>query len=770
MHKVGYSNQKMLKLKLSSKILVYFLLVSLVPLVVTNFFLVTSANTQLLKAASTKQQAVANYLSDRVGSYLSNNTKSLVYLSQIYSAGNLSGSDIDQNMAVLFNQNTDLQRLAIVNTSGKEQKVFDSHGKISTLADTSGTDAFKAVNFLSGKDYISSVSYNEQNDPIITIAVPVLSSNFSQHLNNLGAADFGSYRKPDDIKGAVIANYNIKNLWQSVLSTKIGQGGYAYVVDGFGNLVAHPDNGFLTSHQKLSDVAAAKQFISGNFDTHETTSEIGQKVVSTPQLISNSGWAVIVEEPVSSIYSGVNSYIQRAAIIGLSAIALAVLVSIFFRRQLIGPIKKLSLGAKRIGSGDFDHTIDIKSNDELQDLADTFNSMSLNIQKLVSELQANNLNLITEKSKLDNIIRSVTDGIVALNANGEIVSINPPAAALASQKAEDLIGKKLNDVFAWQQDDKRLILELSEPGTHQYSEISLRYSDKTAYLDIVASVINQKDSDVASIITIHDLTKSRELDFMKLDFVAIAAHELRTPLTVVRGYLDMLNTDAIKQMSVFNIESLQKAILGANQLRDLINKLLNIARIERGEMEIFIEKLDLAKLVKENVHQHQPTATQNEQKLTFEANTEGPVYVPADPSSIIEVLNNLLGNALKFTGPRGEVHVHLEAGPDEVRVQVSDNGPGIPTALRDKLFTKFYRAERSLISGTRGTGLGLFISRTIIELQKGKIGIEPAAKKGSTFFFTLPIYKAEIHDTLVNKDKQSGGVRGWFKKNTNSRR
>ncbi len=683
------------------------------------------------------------------------------------STGNLSSNDIDQNMAVLFSQNADLQRVAIVNATGKEQKVFDSHGKATTLADTSGSDAFKAVNFLNGKAYVSSVNYNEQNDPIITVAVPILASNFSQNLSNLDAANFGSYNKPDDIKGAVIANYNIKDLWQTVLSTKIGQGGYAYVVDGFGNLVAYPDSSFLASHQKLSDVAATKQFIGGNFETHETISETGKTVISTPQLINNSGWAVIVEEPVSSIYSGINAYIKRAAVVGISAIVLAVLVSIFFRRQLIGPIKKLSLGAKKIGSGEFDHKISIHTNDELEDLADTFNSMSANIQKLVSELKTNNLNLVTEKTKLNNIIRSVTDGIVALNREGQILSINPPAAELANQPGESLVGKKLVDVFAWLQDDKPLSVELDKPGAYQYSEVTLHHGAQIAYLDLVVSVINQHETDVATIITIHDLTKSRELDFMKLDFVAIAAHELRTPLTVVRGYLDMINTDAVKSMSIFNIESLQKAILGANQLRDLINKLLNIARIERGEMEISIEKLDLAKLVKENVHQHEPTASQNEQTLKFEANTESPVYVPADPSSIIEVLNNLLGNALKFTGPRGIVTVHLEAGPDEVRVSVNDNGPGIPTELRDKLFTKFYRAERSLIAGTRGTGLGLFISRTIIELQKGSIGLEPPSGKGSTFYFTLPIYKAELHDTLVSKDKQSGGVRGWFKKNTN---
>ncbi|MEI7682901.1 MAG: ATP-binding protein [Candidatus Saccharibacteria bacterium] len=758
----------MIKLRISTKILIYFLIVSLVPLLVTSYLLVSSANNQFLQTASAKQQAVANYLSDKAGSYLTNNASNLTYLSKIYSATNINSVAVDQNIAVQFSQNPDLQNLSIVNNTGKEQVVFNRGGKVTALNNVSSSDAFKAINFLNGKNYVSSVIYDDKNDPEITIAVPILVSNYTQHLNNLPVAEFGTYQSPNDITGAVIATYNIKNLWQTVLSTKTGQGGYAYIVDGLGNLVAHRDSSFAKTHQKLSSVQATKQFIDGNFSTLQTKSETGQQVVSTPKIIPNSGWAVIVEEPVSSIYSGINSYIRLATVVGISAVALAILISFFFRRQLTEPIKKLARGARIFGSGKFDHKIEIQSKDELQDLADTFNKMGFSINKLVTELKTNNTSLNTEKTKLNNIISSVTDGIIAMDINGVILSINPPAAKLANQPIDFLIGKSIGDVFSWEKDGKVLSLELNKPGTYQFSEVMLHHQDAIAYLDLVVSVIERKNSNVASIVTIHDLTKSRELDFMKLDFVAIAAHELRTPLTVVRGYLDLLNVEAKSQLSIFNIENLQKAILGSDQLRDLINKLLNIARIERGEMEIFTEKINISKLVSENVHQHESTAMQNEQKLSFVSNFDKTVYVAADPSSITEVLNNLLGNAIKFTPVKGEIKVNLKVDNNMARIEISDNGPGIPTEARDKLFTKFYRAERSLISNTRGTGLGLFISRQIIELQTGKIGLMPATGKGTTFYFTLPIYNPELHDKLISKHKQAGGIHGWFKKNTTS--
>lgn len=759
----------MFKLNISNKILIYFLLVSLLPIVATTFILVSSANSQLLHAASAQQEAVANELADRVNNYLTDKINSLVDLSEAYSSNNLSTTDIDENMAVLLNQDSNTQRLALVNAEGMDQVVFNRNGQDFNLENEANSDAFKAVDFLSGKDYVSSVSYNSEHQPIITIAAPVLISNYAQHLNDLSQANFGSYQNPSDIEGAIIASYNMSTLWQSVLSTKIGTGGYAYVVDGLGNLVAYHNNEFLTSHPKLSNVQAVKNFINGDLNTAETISETGKEVISTPRVVSVSGWGVIVEEPVNSVYSDVNYFIKKATFLGLSAIILAIALSLFFRTQLIGPIRKLSQGAKKFGQGNFDESIRIKTNDELHELAETFNTMGASIKNLVSDLRSNNYSLTVEQSKLNNIISSVSDGVIAINNEGVISSANPPAAKLIGKKPNEIIGKKMSNIYSWQQEDKPFDISIDKPGVYQYSDIVLNNGPNMAYLDVVVSVINRQDNDIATIITIHDLTQSRELDFMKLDFVAIAAHELRTPLTVVRGYLDMINPEAIKKLTLSGLENLQKAMESTDQLRDLINKLLNIARIERGEMEIFIEKVNLEKLIKENVRQHESTAAEKEQRLTFISDADKTIYVPADPSSLTEVLNNLIGNAIKYTGKNGNIEVHLSSDPKEARVEVIDNGPGVPPELRHRLFTKFYRAERSLIAGTHGTGLGLYISRTIIELQNGTIGIGPENKRGSTFYFTLPIYNADKYDNLVHKDKQVGGVHGWFKKRHDSR-
>lgn len=759
---------KMVRLKISSKVLLYFLVISLLPLFVVTTLLVNSAKSQLLQAAKTKQQIIANKTAESVDNFLSDKINLLVFQSRDYSIGRFIEPDSSHNLGVLINQDADLEKVSLLDPKGMEKIVFNKHGRVNTLTDLSESDAYNAAMFLKGREYVSSVSYNEAGDPLITIAVPMLANNLGQNLDNLSLANLGQYKGPEDIKGIILANYNISDLWQSVLSTKIGEGGYAYVVDGLGNLVAHPNKKFLNSHQKLSNVEAVKEFINGREETLQTVSEVGLDVISTPHKLDHSGWAVIVEEPVTSVYAGINSFIKLSGIIIISAAFLSILTSLLFRNQLLVPIRKLTFGAKKLGSGDFDHKINITSNDELKELADTFNNMGLNIKQLVTNLEYKNVHLNIEQIKLNNIISSVSDGIIALDARGEIISINPPAAKLIGKPPNELHGKIMSDLYPWEHENKHFAPELKIPGIYHYSDLTLPRGNDYLYLDIMVSVIDHTHSEVAAIITIHDLTQARELDFMKLDFVAIAAHELRTPLTVIQGYLSLLNTDGIKQLTIYNIENLQKAISGATQLRNLINKLLSIARIERGEMEININKIDLNKLVKDIVGQHATAAAQKEQRIMSHSNREGHVYVPADISSISEVLNNLIGNALKFTDAGGDVKINLTISNDMARVEVVDNGPGVPTELRGRLFTKFYRAERSLIAGSRGTGLGLYISKTIIELHNGKIGIEPFTGKGSTFYFTLPIYNPDKHAKLISNKKETGGIRGWFKKRTTS--
>lgn len=759
--------KKRLHLKISTKILIYFLLVSLPPLILSTALLTNSAKQQLLHSAINRQQIIAADTSNKVDNYLTNKINAVVLLSQSISAKNLDSQKIRQNMALTIHFDKSISELSLLNSSGKQTIVFDQNGLINKRSDLSSSDAFKAAQFLLGNPFIGSVEYNSKDEPTVNVAVPIYPSNFAENLGNLPKANFSQYSKDAELQGVLVAKYNISELWQSVLSTKIGKGGYAYVVDGLGFLVAHPDRQFLKDNKKIANVAAVRNYIGGNLETKETLSETGQKVVSTPSKAKSHNWAVIVEEPTSSIFSTTNSYIRLAIFIIVSAELVVILLGLLFRKQLINPIRKLSTGAKHFGEGNFDYTIDIRTRDELQDLAQTFNKMSSDIKQLVNNLQSKNDTLLVEQTKLNSIISSVSDGIIALNEDQQIISANPPAAALIKKKPKDIYGHNLSSLFAWERDSVHFTPELKKSGVYQYTNVVLPRGTDYLYLDLLITVLDRQDSDVRAIISIHDQTKARELDYMKLDFVAIAAHELRTPLTVIQGYLNLLRESAVRQLSIYNIENLQKAVTGSMQLKDLINKLLSISKIERGKFDVSFSKMNLTKLVENTVNEQLANASQKKQRLEFHNYGQHIIYVPGDENAITEVINNLINNALKYSDEHAHVKVNVKPVENEVRVEIIDNGPGIPTQLRSRLFTKFYRAERSITAGTRGTGLGLYISKIIVERHNGKIGVEPDAGHGSTFYFTLPVYDSAKHDKLI-ADKPTGGAHGWFKKHTDS--
>ncbi len=755
----------MVKSKIGNRLLFYFFLAALLPLLMVVFFIINIGKGQITKSAHDRQQVIAEQSRTIIDGFLESRLNSIVFQTQTKSTKNFDKDGVDYSFAALVKDDQNLLKISLVDATGKEKSALDRNGLIKIHDDISNTNPFKSATFLSGKEYISSIEYSDKDIPILTIAIPVIRILGQQNLDNLTTGTFGTYREASDITGVVIAKYDLSSVLKEVLSYNPNTHGHAYIVDDRGNLLAHPDINFLKSHQNINNVHQIREFLAGNTDIHESISETGEHVLSAYSVVSKTKWAVVVEEPISQVTSIVSSYYVSIGEIAIAAIGLALVFSLIFRRQLLTPIRLLATGAKRIGGGDFSYSMPAESKDELGDLARSFNIMGKNVNKLVGDLKTQYFNTNLERLKLSAIISSVSDGVIALNKNGVIISINPPAAKLIDRQTDSLIGKVMTDYYLWVHEGIQFVPNLDNQGITHYSDLVLPHGNDISYLDLVVSVLDKQDSEVAAIITIHDMTPGRELDVMKLDFVAIAAHELRTPLTVVRGYLNLINSDGIRQLSIYNVENLQKAIVGTDQLTILINNLLNISRIERGEMEIIINKIDLQRLTKDVVSQQNTTASLREQDIVFTPSDSKYVYVPGDASSLSEVLNNLIGNALKFTDNGGTVNVNVRTNKDTVRVEIVDKGPGIPLALRSRLFTKFYRVERSLVAGNRGTGLGLFISKTIIELHNGEIGLEPNTDKGSTFYFTLPIFNPEKHSKLISNDKKSAGIHGWIKKN-----
>lgn len=356
-----------------------------------------------------------------------------------------------------------------------------------------------------------------------------------------------------------------------------------------------------------------------------------------------------------------------------------------------------------------------------------------------------------ERNKLAVTIDSITDGILALNSEGRIIMTNPTAETQLGLKQEQIIGKSLEEIISLTEDQQKIPLsQLLPNGILKEDTVLLRKenlilisaSQNKLYVSLTSSGIKEgPEVGLGAIITIHDVTKERELEEMRLDFVSMAAHELRTPLTSIKGYLSVFMRENAAKLNTEQNMFLTHINNATDQLSALTENLLNVSHIEKGTLTANLTPLDWATTAQQIIDGFLEQAKENNLTLTFQKPQNIPP-IAADKMRITEVLSNLLTNAISYTPPAGQILVQIEVFGDQVITQVKDNGRGIPKDAIPHLFTKFFRVEGALSEGAKGTGLGLYISKAIVELHHGKIWVESEPGKGSTFSFSIPVFNS----------------------------
>jgi signal transduction histidine kinase len=284
----------------------------------------------------------------------------------------------------------------------------------------------------------------------------------------------------------------------------------------------------------------------------------------------------------------------------------------------------------------------------------------------------------------------------------------------------------------------------------------------------VSTASEQGPSGARAIITIHDETRSRELEAMKVDFVSMAAHELRTPLAAIRGYLELLRFKEITNLQPEGRNFVSQALMSTQELGELINNLLDVTRIERGTLTLHMEEVDLAASVHRAVQDAQFSAKDKHITLSYSGEEAG-CKVVGDAVALHEIANNLLSNAIKYTPDGGGIRVIFGKVGNSFEVKFQDTGLGMPPSALPNLFTKFYRVHGGLDSGSTGTGLGLFISKSIAERHGGTISVQSEEGVGSTFTFTIPELTPERLEA-AKQAQQSDNMtvrrhRGWVTQN-----
>jgi two-component system sensor histidine kinase VicK len=758
----------MVKFGIRARLLLLLMGVTIIPMVGLNIFWTTNQRTKLATASKLQQTAIAQNAASNVDAFLSEKIRALIIHSQSTTVQQLNAPQAAQELTTLFSQDKDIVHISLANQAGKELVSMDNQLHNSSLQDISKSDSFRVVNFLGGKEYVSPVKFDDAGNPRVTISVPLLAFTKPQDLGAISTAEPGVIRNQDDIKGVLVTEVDLGGLWQAVLATAKSSSdvGYAYVVDDKGTVIAHPDSQFARGQYNAAKVPVVSSLLgavgtetpAGTPHSIEGPSEKNVPSLATYQKIPAAPWAVIFTDPLSSIYANVDQVSRIGLALTVVVILAAAVISIALSRYFTTPILRIAQTAEQIGQGNLDATVPpLRRHDEIATLGRSINDMGARLKKFVANISA-------ERNQLEIILNSTAEGVIALDDQNRIVIANQAAGKLTQQPAESLVGQPVNTVFVWSKDKEPQSINYLAQGTATYEDLQYTTPDgEIHYVDLVIARTGQSVEGVQVIITIHDETKSRELDAMKLDFVSMAAHELRTPITGIRGYLELILYRFENELD----EEIKKYVNHAHnssiELIGLINNLLNISRIERGALTLSMDKVDWITSIQRTLSNAQFNAQEKHINLSYEGPSED-CFIVADTVAIQEVINNLVSNALKYTPEGGKVTVRLKHIDGHYLTEVSDTGIGIPKSAISNLFTKFYRVHGGLASGSGGTGLSLFISRSIVERHGGRIWVKSDEGKGSTFSFTLPVFK---ESSLANQQANTTTRRnrGWITKN-----
>lgn len=353
-----------------------------------------------------------------------------------------------------------------------------------------------------------------------------------------------------------------------------------------------------------------------------------------------------------------------------------------------------------------------------------------------------------ETSGMDTMLARTSSSLVVLGAGGEIQYASPHAPVRTEPNGNRILDLMFDsgDVTLeyWLKDCEKNKLSSEKLWTRIHT--NPESSAEPRIYDIAASY--DRDGEAEIVLVIQDRTEQYEPDEKDLDFIAFAAHELRGPITVIRGYLDVLDDELDGTLSAEQKTLLGRLVVSANRLSTYVNNILNVSRYDKRHYRIELTKEYLPHIYDSIAHDMEMRASTLGRILAVDIPHDLPA-VAADANSITEVFSNLVDNAIKYSNEGGIIKVSAKVAGDSIEVAVTDNGIGMPDGVVHNLFHKFYRSHRSR-EQVAGSGIGLYISKAIVESHGGTISVRSSENKGSTFTFSLPLYS-----TVEQKLKES---------------
>ncbi|MED3983215.1 cell wall metabolism sensor histidine kinase WalK [Peribacillus simplex] len=415
------------------------------------------------------------------------------------------------------------------------------------------------------------------------------------------------------------------------------------------------------------------------------------------------------------------------------ALVITAILGILLARTITRPMSDMRKQALVMAKGNFSRKVRVYGDDEIGQLAVTFNNLTKKLQESQSSTEG-------ERRKLSSVLANMTDGVISTDRRGRVNLINEPAAQLLNVSRETVMNQPIIEVLGLEEEYK------FEDLLEERESVILDYSKKNRPFILRGnfSVIQKETGFVNGLITVlHDITEQEKIESERREFVANVSHELRTPLTTMRSYLEALAEGAWKD------EEIAPSFLSVTQneterMIRLVNDLLQLSKMDSKDYGLKTGWVNFNKFYDHIIDRFEMTKNDD---ITFKRDLPKEAYfVDIDEDKITQVLYNVISNSLKYSPEGGQVTFRVRASDGFIIVSITDQGVGIPKNVIDKIFDRFYRVDKARARNLGGTGLGLAIAKEMVVAHGGKIWAESVDGKGTTVFFTLPYEQEEEDD------------------------
>ncbi|ASN03823.1 cell wall metabolism sensor histidine kinase WalK [Virgibacillus necropolis] len=436
--------------------------------------------------------------------------------------------------------------------------------------------------------------------------------------------------------------------------------------------------------------------------------------------------AIYLEASMDSVYKQLKDINQIFLKGSILAVTVSALLAVLIARTITKPIKEMRRQAQTMAKSDFSQKVNVYSSDEIGNLAETFNDLN-------DKLKHSQATTEEERRKLSSVLSNMSDGVIATDHKGAVTLMNEAAAKLIEKDPDDVKGVFLLDVI--QLSEKVVdISDLQDTGSMiiDYSE-----EDETFLIRANFSIISDEDEEVTGFITvISDVTEQEKAEQERREFVSNVSHELRTPLTTMRSYIEALTEGAWEDKEI------APKFLGVTQneterMIRMVNDLLQLSKMDHKDYGLHKERTEFSAYFHHIIDRFEMNVAE---RINLKRDLpSGQYFVYLDKDKMTQVLDNIISNAIKFSPNGGSIRFRVEKQKYQLVISIQDDGPGIAYEKLDKIFERFYRADKARNRKLGGTGLGLAIAKELVEAHHGKIWAKSKEGKGTTILFTLPL-------------------------------